>query len=238
MIIFLVAGLIFLLAGFIQGLTGFGSALVAIPLLSFILDIKTAVPLCMLNGLIITSYLAYTLRCHLDRNKIFPLLIGAIPGIAVGVYLLKEVDGSLIRYGIGGLLIGYSLYNLLISPRPLNPGRGWGYLAGFLTGTIGAAFSAGGPPAIIYTTLTSWKKDEIKATLTGFFVVNGYITAAVHAASGITTMTTMKIFAVTAPFVLIGTAFGSMASDRIDRRTYLKLIYIFLIVMGVMMIVT
>ena len=234
----LIAGLIFLLAGFVQGLTGFGSALVAIPLLSFIFDIKTAVPLCMLNGLIITSYLAFTLRRHLDRDKIFPLLIGALPGIAVGVYLLKEVDGSLIRYGIGGLLISYSLYNLIVCPRPLNPGKAWGYLAGFLTGTIGAAFSAGGPPAIIYTTLTSWKKDEIKATLTGFFVVNGYITAMVHAVSGITTLSTVNIFVVTAPFVLIGTTIGSRISGRINRRTYLKLIYFFLIVMGIMMTVT
>jgi len=234
----LVAGLIFLLAGFVQGLTGFGSALVAIPLLSFLFDIKTAVPLCMLNGLIITSYLAFTLRRHLDRDKIAPLLIGALPGPGVGVYLLKEVDGSLIRYGIGVLLIGYSVFNLIISPRPLNPGRGWGYLAGFLTGTIGAAFSAGGPPAIIYTTLTSWKKDQIKATLTGFFVVNGYITAMVHAVSGVTTLTTVKIFAVTAPFVLIGTTIGSLVSRRVNRKTYLKIIYFFLIGMGIMMIVT
>lgn len=238
MTILLIAGFIFLLAGFVQGLTGFGSALVAIPLLSFILDIKTAVPLCMLNGLIITSYLAITLRRHLDRNKIMPLLIGALPGIAVGVYLLKEVDGTFIRYGIGGLLLCYSLYNLIINPRPLNPGRAWGYLAGFLTGTIGAAFSAGGPPAIIYTTLTSWNKDEIKATLTGFFVVNGYLTVMVHAASGITTMNTLKIFAFTAPFVLIGTTIGSRISGRINRGTYLQLIYFFLIVMGVMMILT
>jgi uncharacterized membrane protein YfcA len=238
MTVLLIAGFIFLLAGFVQGLTGFGSALVAIPLLSFILDLKTAVPLCMLNGLIITSYLALSLRRHLDRNKILPLLIGALPGIAAGVYLLKEVDGSFLRYGIGVLLIGYSLYNLIINPRPLNPGKTWGYLAGFLTGAIGAAFSAGGPPAIIYTTLTSWKKDEIKATLTGFFVVNGYITAMLHAAAGITTLNTLKIFAMTAPFVLIGTAAGIRVSGRVNRETYLKLIYFFLAGMGVMMILT
>lgn len=238
MITALIASIVFLLAGFVQGLTGFGSALVAIPLLSFILDIKTAVPLCMLNGLIITSYLAFTLRRHLDKDKILPLLIGALPGIAVGVYLLKEVDAGHIRYAIGALLIGYSLYNIIITPRPIDPGKTWGYIAGFLTGAIGAAFSAGGPPAIIYTTLTSWKKEEIKATLTGFFVVNSSITVLVHALSGITTMETMKIFAVTAPFVLIGTTIGSFVSGRINRKMYLQIIYLFLIVMGILMILT
>jgi uncharacterized membrane protein YfcA len=235
---FLITGLIFLLAGFVQGLTGFGSALVAIPLLAFVVDIKTAVPLSMLNGLIITTYLAIALRRYLDRRKILPLLIGALPGILVGVYLLKSVDASGIRYGIGMLLIGYSLYNLLVRPRPLNPGKGWGYLAGFFTGAIGAAFSAGGPPAIIYTTLTSWNKDEIKATLTGFFVADGFLTAFMHAVSGVTTVAVLELFAVTAPFVLLGTTIGSRVSGRINRQTYLRIIYCFLILMGVMMFVT
>ncbi len=235
MISLLLAGCIFLIAGFIQGLTGFGSALVAIPLLSFVFDIKTAVPLCMLNGLVITTYMAFTLRHHLDTQKILPLLTGAIPGILAGVYLLKNSNESFLRYAIGSLLIGYSLYNLLARPKPLNPGRIWGYIAGFLTGAIGAAFSAGGPPAIIYTTMTSWSKDEIKATLTGFFVVNGYITATMHALTGISTKTTLHIFSVTFLFVLAGTILGVQVSTKINRKTYLQIIYWFLIGMGILM---
>jgi len=234
---YFLAGLIFLGAGFVQGLTGFGSALVAIPLLCLIMDIKAAVPLCMLSGLIITVYLAVQLRHHLDKRKILPLLLGSILGIFVGVTLLKEVDAGVLRICIGFLLICYSLYNLLAQPRPLNPAKIWGYVAGFLTGAIGAAFSAGGPPAIVYTTLTDWKKEEIKATLSGFFALNGIVTASVHALTGVSTMTTAKLFAVTAPFVLIGTVLGSRVTGKIDRRTYLRIIYGFLIVMGIMMIV-
>jgi len=231
-----IAGCIFLLAGFVQGLTGFGSALVAIPLLSFILDIKRAVPLCMLNGLVITGYLAITLRRHLDRDKILPMVVGSIPGVLTGAFLLKNSESSLIRGTIGILLIFYSLYNLIITPKPLNPNKAWGYLAGFLTGAIGAALSAGGPPAIIYATLTSWRKNQIKATLTGFFIVNALFTVMVHAMSGITTLSTMRFFVITAPFVLLGTALGSRISGKIDQKTYLQLIYLFLIVMGAMIL--
>ena len=233
---YLLAGFIFLGAGFIQGLTGFGSALVAIPLLSLIMDVKAAVPLCMLSGLIITVYLAVQLRRHLDKKKILPLILGSFPGIFAGVTLLKKVDANTIRICIGILLICYSLYNLLAHPRPLRPARIWGYIAGFLTGAIGAAFSAGGPPSIVYTTLTDWKKEEIKATLSGFFVFNGIVTATVHALTGVSTMSTVKLFAVTAPFVLAGTVLGARVTGKIDRRTYLRIIYVFLIVMGIMMI--
>jgi uncharacterized membrane protein YfcA len=237
MTIYLLAGLIFLGAGFLQGLTGFGSALVAIPFLSLIIDIKDAVPLCILNGLIITIYLAVQLRRHIDRRKILPLVLGSIPGVFVGATLLQKVDSSVIRIGIGLLLISYSLYNLLARPHSLNPARGWGYMAGFLTGAIGAAFSAGGPPAIVYATLTSWKKEEIKATLSGFFVANGIVTTIVHALTGVSSLTTVAFFGVTAPFVLFGTILGSRVTGKIDHQSYLRIVYCFLVVLGIMMIV-
>ncbi len=236
MMISLLAGCIFFVAGFVQGLTGFGSALVAIPLLSLILDIKAAVPLCILNGLIITMYLALHLRRHLDRTKILPLVVGSIPGVVVGATLLQRVDSDIIRFCIGVLLISYSLYNLFVLPRSPGLSRGWGYGAGFLTGAIGAAFSAGGPPAIIYTTLAGWNKEEIRATLSGFFVANGIVTAIVHALTGVSTSATVRIFLVTAPFVLLGTVTGSRVTGKINQQTYLRIIYTFLVVMGIMMI--
>ena len=230
------AGGIFFLAGLVQGVTGFGAALVAIPLLSLFLDIKTAVPLCILNGLIITIYLAVTLRRHLDMRKIFPLFTGSIPGILTGVFLLKHVDPDIIRTLIGILLISYSLYNLLVKPKPLCPSVFWGYVAGFFTGAITAALSAGGPPTIIYTTMTDWKKEVIKATLAGFFALNACVTVSIQALNGIITGQILVYFIATVPFVLAGTVAGSLVTDRINRSTYLRVIYFFLTGMGIMMI--
>ncbi len=231
------AGVIFFLAGTVQGVAGFGAGLVAIPLLCLIMDIKIAVPLCILNGLIITSYLVFTLRHHLDFRKIMPLLLGALPGIPAGVVLLKHVDQGLLQVFIGIILISYSLYNLLVKPKSYTLHVGWGYFAGFLTGAITAALSAGGPPAIVYTTMTDWKKDVIKATLTGFFVINACLAFIVQMMNGIITQQVVWSFLGTAPFVLAGTVFGSMLSGRLDRATYLRLIYYFLTVMGIMMVI-
>ncbi len=234
----LLIGLIFLLAGFIQGMTGFGSALVAIPLLSLFLDIKIAVPLCMLNSLVITTFLSLKMRQHLDRKKITPLCLAAVPGIIVGSTLLKHVSSTVIRISIGILLVAYSLYSLFSKPKPRKLHKAWSYVAGFTSGAIGAAFSAGGPPTIIYTTLNGWSKDEIKATLSGFFLFNSYLTASVHAMSGLTTLQVFSFFLVSAPFVLLGTVLGSICYGKIPRTLYLQLIFAFLVLMGTMMIFT
>ncbi len=237
MTVFMLSSLIFLLAGLIQGLTGFGGGLVAIPLLCLIMDVKLAVPLSILSGLVITTTMAYELRNFLNWRKILPLLIGSIPGVFVGTVLLKQADPVVINRILGLLLIGISGFNLIIKPKPVNPPVIWGYIAGFFAGGINAAVGAGGPPAIIYTTLTDWKKDEIKATLTGFFVLNGYVTAAVHACNGMITRTTMSYFVSTLFFVLLGTFAGSKISGRINRRTYLRVVYVLLMGLGTLMLV-
>lgn len=229
---------IFLLAGFVQGMTGFGSALVAMPLLSLCIDVKGAVPLCTLNSVVITTFLALKLKKHLDRKKILPLCIAAIPGMLAGVILLKKVRSEHLSMGLGALLVAYACYNLLIKIRQRKLHPVWSYLAGFSSGAIGAAFSAGGPPTIIYATLNDWNKDEIKATLSGFFLFNSYLNATAHAASGLTTVSVFSSFLYSAPFVLLGTVLGSRFYGRIEKELYLKVIFIFLILMGMMMIIT
>jgi len=228
--------LIFLLAGLIQGLTGFGGGLAAIPLLCLIMEVKDAVPLSILSGLAITTAMAWNLRRYMDGRKILPMLAGSLPGVFAGTLLLKAADPAVITRMLGLLLIGISVVNLTFKPRPVNPSTVWGYVAGFFSGAITASVGAGGPPVIIYTTLTNWKKDEIKATLTGFFVLNGYITATVHACTGVITGATVRVFAVTLAFVLLGTYLGSTISSRINRRTYLWIVYLLLMALGVMML--
>lgn len=235
MLTLILVSLIFLIAGFIQGLSGFGSALVAMPLLTIFLDAKIAVPLCILNGLLITSYLSLELKGSIEKEKIFPLFIGCLPGIYLGVTFLKNMDSALIELLLGILIVFYSVYSMVFHPRPRKIHAAWSYLAGFGTGFIGSAFSAGGPPTIIYTTLTDWSRDHIKATLSGFFFISGVITAIVHAVKGLTNTLIIKYFFVTAFFVLLGTYTGSQFYNRINRQKYIQIILIVLVVLGVMM---
>ena len=232
----LVLTLIFFMAGITQGMTGFGAGLLAMPLLAFYIDIRVAVPLCMLNGLLITGFLCLHLKRHVDWRKIMPLLTGSLPGVILGIALLKKTDEALLALFLGLLLVGYTGYRLLVTVRPRFLHPGWAYLAGFATGLISGAFSAGGPPTIIYTTLTGWTKDEIKATLSGFFFVSGVVTAAGHAVSGLTTMAVLQLFGATSPAVLGGVILGAFCAKRFSTEGYLRLVLACLLLLGLLMI--
>jgi len=227
---------IFFMAGITQGMTGFGAGLLAMPLLAFYLDLRVAVPLCMLNGLLITGFLSLQLKNYVDWRKIMPLLVGSLPGVVLGIVLLKKTDDTLLTLLLGLLLVGYGGYRLLVRVRPRGMHPGWAYLAGFATGLISGAFSAGGPPTIIYTTLTDWTKDEIKATLSGFFFVGGVVTAAGHAASGLTTMPVLHLYGATGPAVLAGVTLGAFCSKRFSTEGYIRLVLVCLLLLGLLMI--
>lgn len=136
------------------------------------------------------------------------------------------------------MLVAYFLYNLLFKPRLCRVDGIGPYVAGFFTGVISSAFSAGGPPTIIYTTLTGWDKNDIKATLSAFFLITGIVTAATHAVIGITTMEVLRYDALSFAAVLAGVWTGSISSGRILHKTYLKIIQCLLLVMGILVIVS
>ena len=220
-------------AGLIQGLTGFGGALVAVPLLSLYLDMKLVVPLCTLHGVTITLCLSWQLRHSLSLKKIGPLLLGSVPGVAFGVTLLKYADPGAMKLMLGAMVTGFAVYALLsrqATERRLRPF--WGYVAGFATGAIASAFSTGGPPTIIYTTLAGWSKDTIKATLSGFFLCAGLLSSGAHLMAGLTTITVGKYYVATLPFVLLGVWVGSRFYQRINHKLYLKAVFICLAIIG------
>ncbi len=219
-------------AAFTQGVTGFGSALVAVPLLCLFLPLQVVVPLTILNGVVITVYLSCRMWPHIDRRKVLPLALGCVPGILLGSWSLKSLDQELLRAGLGLLLVAYALFSLA-GRRPFcHLSARWGLAAGFATGLIGAALSAGGPPAIVYTTMTGWSKDDIKATLSGFFTFTGASIALAHWFVGLTTGEVVRCWLVALPAVLGGVALGARVYERIDGRRYLRLVLWFLLFMG------
>jgi len=228
--------LVFLCAAFVQGFSGFGSALVAMPLLLLFLNAKTAVPLCILNGLIITFFLSMRLKRHFNKKKILPLLAGCLPGIIIGTYFLKNANDIVIQSILGVILIVYSLFALILKPKPRHIRSAWAYAAGFATGVIGEAFSTGGPPAIIYTTLSNWTKDEIKATLTALFFTTGIIIAIAHAVSGITTIEVLRFFLASILPVVAGVAAGSALYGKVTKDSYIKALLVLLLILGVMLV--
>ena len=227
--------IIALLAGFIQGLTGFGSVLLSLPLIALFLDFKIAVPLMNILGIILSLVLIVQLRSALEWRKIYPLLVGTVPGIPIGTYLLKNLEASPMYIFLGSVLVAYSLFGILFRGVVKELKKGWPYFFGFLAGCLGGAVSASGPPVIIYTFLQPWDKDKIKVTLQGFFVVSGLFILAYFYWHGLIVPQVVRLSIIALPFIIGGTLAGSFFYGRLAESGYRKLMYYTLGLLGLIM---
>ena len=228
--------LIAFLAGFTQGLSGFGSILISLPLLAIFLHIKIVIPLAALFGLSMTIMLLIQLRKAVEWKEVYPLLVGALPGVPFGVLFLKRMDKEIIQLVLGIILVSYAIYGLLFKLSNRWTKRGWAYFFGFLGGCFGGALSASGPPVIVYVSSQSWGKSKTKATLQGFFLFSLAVVVFFQIINGLTTLSVFRFYGVALPWLILGSYAGSLLYGIIREEYYRKVMLILLAGMGGFMI--
>jgi hypothetical protein len=224
-------------AGFLQGLTGFGFGLMALPLMSLFVPIKTIIPLIIILTLFINLTLTIQLWSAVRLKTVGPLFMAAIPGIYIGVYLLTQISSDSLTIIVGMLTVGFALYQLLATPVPRELGLLATICTGLASGILSSSISTAGPPVIIYTTIQPWSKDKAKATLGSYFLIVGIATVAVHALNGIITEPVLTYSAYLLPALIVGTLAGTWLYSRIADERYRKLAIILVLLLGVMMLI-
>ena len=220
-------------AAVLQSLTGFGFALVVMPLVTLVIDLKTAAPLIALAGL--TAYTVNLIRFHraVDWNELARLGVASALGIAVGIWALVRVDELTISRAMGAILIAYAAYALLHPVTARRPAQWWAYPAGFLAGCLGGAYNTPGPPVVVYGSLRQWPKDEYRAVLQTLFFINGVLVVSSHLLAGHVTWQVWTLYAWAAPALLLGLWTGAHLDRYVDQERFRTLVTAMILVLGV-----
>lgn len=234
-LLLIIAAIIFL-ASFVQGLTGFGFALISIPLLSLIMDLKEAVPLGVLCGLIVNIYLIIKLKQHVKFFGLRYLLFGAISGIPVGTLILTSVDTSILKTILGIIVILFVLLSVTNIIKQNGLHEKWGLLFGFFAGLFGGAFNTNGPPVLIYFYLHGFDKFKQKASITGFFIITSITIIIAHLVSGIATLESYKTFALMIPVILAAIVLGNSLFNKLSNQIYNRIVLSGLFITGIVLI--
>jgi uncharacterized membrane protein YfcA len=107
----------------------------------------------------------------IDWRSLMIFLIGGIPGVPAGVYLLLHLHPGTYRHVIGGLLIAYGGYLLLRRPaRSLRTGAVSDACAGFLGGVTGGLAGFPGASVTIWCGLKGWDKARQRGVYQPFIL--------------------------------------------------------------------
>jgi len=225
------------LAGFTQGFAGFGSTLVALPILGLVLPARTAVPAACLMALCLNVVLVARLHGHIRRGWLALLVASSLPGAALGVMLLGAAPDQVLK-GILGAATLYAAARLFQKGTPETaPSGGWAAAAGVLAGFLGVSIGVNGPPIVAWMARQPWDGRTVKATLTSYFLLAGFVIVGTQAAGGLFTAGTLQVFALSLPALAVGIWAGGASCGRLSEAVFRRAFLSLLGVMGTVLLV-
>lgn len=222
-----------------QSLTGFGFALVMVPLLSLVWDVKSAVVTSTLLGTAALLPLLFEARRHVHVSRVAPLLVGSFAGIPAGIWLLDWIDPEALKIFVGAVVITASL--LLYLAPGLGRSRGGtvpSVMVGALSGVLRGSTSMGGPPAVLYILSSERQVEAFRGTLLAFFLPTSLLTVAGLAAVGRVTPDILRTGAVALPALALGLMAGARLRAAIREEVFRTLVLLVLIATSIAVIVS
>lgn len=161
-----------LLASTVSSIIGFAFSALCGALLFHLIDNPVyAVQVMIVCSIAIQLYCVASLWRSIDWRSLPVFLIGGIPGVPVGAWLLTHLATDAYRAVLGGLLIAYGGW--LLFKRPLWSLR-WGpsadLCAGFLGGITGGLAGFPGASVTIWCALKDWDKAHQRGVYQPFIL--------------------------------------------------------------------
>jgi len=224
--------LIVFIASVIRSAFGFGDALIAMPLLAFFLNMKTAVPLVALIGFSISIFILVKHWKSAYIKGLWKLILFCILGIPIGLLFLKNSDDKLIKIVLSILIISYSSTNL-IKPNFIElKSNKFVWIFGLISGILGGAYNTNGPPIIIYGKLKRWEPEKFRAILQSVFFPTNLFIIIGQGSTGFWTNDVIKYFLYCLPVILTGSVFGGYINKKLSKENFVRFVDIFLIIIG------
>lgn len=220
----------------VKSTLGFGEALIAMPFLTLLVGVQMAAPLTALVMSTLTLMMLLRSWQQVDLRAAWRVMLAAVVGVPLGVWGLRSLPSDWLTLGLGIVLVLVGLFHLTRPALRWVPGPRWGYLFGFISGVLGGAINGGGPPVIIYSTLRRMPPAEFRATLQGCFTPLNVFILLGHALAGLWTPPVLELYAWSLPVILAGLWLGSRFQQAIPARSFDRVVYLSLVVLGGVMV--
>lgn len=244
---------IVLLAAFVRATWGFGDAMVAIPLLSLLVSMRVASPMLALVNVALALLLLRERPSLIEKPVIARLLLGALVGIPLGLYVLTDLPETWARRGLGALLIVMALVLVVRArwsrrvgtsasePSELPPlGRAHGSMLdlgfGALVGACSAAFDISGPILLIHASLRRWSPEQLRTNLQAVFLPIGLLTMGGHALAGLWTREVLMLAACCLPIALLALVLAKHTRERLAGERGTLALHLLIAALGVLLL--
>ena len=209
---------------FVFSFAGFAGALTAVPLLAIRLDPIEFVPPLAMCVQLMNCRMTWESRHDIHWGQIRYILGGCAVGIPIGVLLLRVVPGVWMGLAISMLAVcvGVLFMRKVEIPLPATIPVRLG--VGLMSGVLGGAATAAGPPVVFYALARGWARDRFRATLLAYFLFLGITSICLYAAQGMVGRRTFEFVLAGALPMYLASRFGVWLKHRTDEARFRRAI--------------
>jgi len=214
-----------LFAAFVNGALGYGFSSLTVPVALVFYTNRILNPALVLIEVLINLYVLFINRASVPAvwKRVYPILIGLLPGIAVGSYLLASLHPSWIKFVTYTVLLPLILVQAAGIRRPIRSEKLIGLPFGAGLGFLYSVTTVSGPPLAILFNNQGLVKREFRAGLGLIRVAESSLTAVVYYHLGLFAAESQSIFVMIMPGVLVGIPLGAYLIRRLDAETFRRI---------------
>jgi hypothetical protein len=214
-----------LFAAFVNGALGYGFSSLTVPVALLFYTNRILNPALVVIEVFINIFVLFMNRDSVPAvwKRVYPILIGLLPGIAVGSYLLASLHPGWIKFVTYTVLLPLILVQAAGLRRPIRSERLLGVPFGTGLGFLYSVTTVSGPPLAILFNNQGLVKKEFRAGLGLIRVAESSLTAIVYSQLGLFVGESQGIFWSIVPSVLVGIPLGVFLIRRLDAETFRRI---------------
>ena len=214
-----------LFAAFVNGALGYGFSSLTVPVALLFYTNRVLNPALVLIEVLINVYVLIMNRQSLPAvwRRVFPILLGLLPGVALGSYLLASLHPGWIKFVTYVALLPLILIQAAGLRRPVKAEKLLGVPFGTGLGFLYSVTTISGPPLAILFNNQGLVRKDFRAGLGVIRVAESSLTAIVYYHLGLFTAESGGMFWTIVPCALVGIPLGAYAIRRLDAETFRRI---------------
>jgi uncharacterized protein len=212
-------------AAFVSGALGYGFSSLTVPVGLLFYANRVLNPALVLVEVFINLYVLVINRASVPAvwKRVYPILIGLLPGVAVGSYFLASVHPGWLKFSTYAFLLPLILFQAAGIRSPIRAEKLVGAPFGAGLGFLYSVTTISGPPLAVLFNNQGLVKQEFRAGLGIIRVAESTLTAVAYYQLGLFAVESIRIVETIVPGVLIGIPLGAWVIRRLDPETFRRI---------------
>src|SRR6266496_2288552 len=214
-----------LFAAFVNGALGYGFSSLTVPLALVFYTNRILNPAVVVIEVILNWYVLFINLSGVPSvwKRVFPILVGMLPGIAIGAFVLASLQPGWIKLGTYAIILPLILVQAAGWRRPIRLGWLIGLPFGTGLGVLYSVTTISGPPLAILFNNQGLVKNEFRAGLALVRAAESSVTAIVYYQLGLFIAESGSLFLVFVPSVVVGIPLGAYVIRRMNSETFRRI---------------